>query len=91
MASATTTLISALYADNTKWIKATPAYDSILNVVRLATNTNIATCKAAILNWAQHSPITVAFILKGDPNHIQVSSQAHHQCLLQQSSLRLSL
>jgi hypothetical protein len=50
MATATTTLISALYADDPKWIKVTPVYDSILNVVRPATNANAATCKAAILN-----------------------------------------
>jgi hypothetical protein len=72
MATATTTLVSALYADDTKWIEAAPAYDSILNVIGPATNANAATCKTAILNLAQRSPITVAFILKGDPDHIQV-------------------
>jgi hypothetical protein len=72
MATATTTLISALYADDTKWIEAAPAYDSILNVIGPDTNANAATCKTAILNLAQRSPITVPFILKGDPEHIQV-------------------
>jgi hypothetical protein len=72
MATATTTLISALYADGTKWIEAAPAYDSILNVVGPDTNSNAATVKTTILNMAQRSPITVAFILEGDPEHIQV-------------------
>jgi hypothetical protein len=68
----TTTLVSTLYADDTKWIEAAPAYDNILNVVGPATNSNAATCKASILNMAQRSAITVAFILEGDPDHIQV-------------------
>jgi hypothetical protein len=72
MATATTTLISALYPDDTKWIKAAPSYDSILNVICPASNANAATCKTTILNLAQQSPITVAFILEGDPKHIQV-------------------
>jgi hypothetical protein len=72
MATATTTLVSALYADDTKWIEAAPAYDSILNVIGPASNANAATCKTAILNLAQRSPLTVPFILVGDPRHIQV-------------------
>jgi hypothetical protein len=72
MATATTTLISALYLDDTKWIEAAPAYDSVLNVVGPDSNANAATCKTAILNLAQRSPITVAFILGGDCEHIQV-------------------
>jgi hypothetical protein len=72
MATATTTLVSALYTDDTKWIEAAPAYDSILNVIGPASNANTATCKTTILNLAQRSPITIAFILKGDPEHIQV-------------------
>jgi hypothetical protein len=67
MATATTTLISALYADGTKWIEAAPAYDSILNVAGPDTNSNAAIVKTAILNMAQHSPITVALILEGEP------------------------
>jgi hypothetical protein len=72
MATATTTLVSALYADDTKSIEAAPAYDSILNVIGPTSNANTATCKTAILNLAQRFPITVAFILEGDPAHIQV-------------------
>jgi hypothetical protein len=72
MATATTTLISTLYTDDTKWIEAAPAYDSILNVVGPDTNSNAAIVKTAILNMAQRSPITVAFILEGDTDHIQV-------------------
>jgi hypothetical protein len=74
MATATTTLTSALYTDNTKWVEATwsPAYDDILNVVGPTTKANASSCKAAILNLAQRSPITVAFILEGDPDHVQV-------------------
>jgi hypothetical protein len=50
-----------------------PAYNSILNVIGPDSNTNGgATCKTAILNLAQRSPITVAFVLEGDPEHIQV-------------------
>jgi hypothetical protein len=52
MATATTTLVSALYVDDTKWLEAAPAYDSILNVIDPASNAN-ATCKTAILNLAQ--------------------------------------
>jgi hypothetical protein len=72
MVTATTTLVSALYADDTKWIEAAPAYDSLLNVIGPDTNANAATCKTAILNLAQQSPITIAFILEGDPEHIQI-------------------
>jgi hypothetical protein len=87
MATATTTLIFALYADNTKWIEAAPAYDSILNVVGPDTNSNAATVKTAILNMAQRSPITVAFILEGDPNHIQAG---HTLCAFSNDPLRAS-
>ena len=40
MATATTTLVSALYADDTKWIEATPSYAEILNVVGAGSNNN---------------------------------------------------
>ena len=72
MATATTTNVSTLYADDTKWIEANPSYTEILDVVGAGANNNSNTCKTAILNLAQRSPLTVAFILNGDPDHIHV-------------------
>ena len=72
MAAANTTSISALYADDTKWVDANPNWTQVLGLVGPAAATNASDAKKAILNMAQRSPVAIAFVLTGDPEHIQV-------------------
>ena len=72
MAATNTTLMSALYADDTQWLDANPDWTQVLNLVGPGSAANTAEALKSAMNMAQRSPITVAFVLAGDPDNIHV-------------------
>lgn len=67
-----TTNISNLYNTTDKWGIPAPDYVTLLGHVGSATTANRADCTRTIINLSARSPITLAFVIAGDADHIHV-------------------
>ena len=72
---ATPHLISTLLADAAQWDSHAPAYAPIMALMGHAdgaTQSSQADPPRLIANLSQRSPVTLAFIVKGDEDHVHV-------------------